>query len=245
MVEPNIVFCSFNHIYDAALHAECPYCKKIKEDQAALSKSLDEDSENVDVLIDEEDADSTELLDIQGDSQDADEDESTELLTQSSDEDESTELLIQETDEDESTELLIPESDEDEETELVNKSRLQERISKTSNKSSKPVLGWLVCNSGRQIGRSYEIVEGKNFIYIDENHVNVLHDSSLMNGVVAELTADVLKNEFYISTKDNREMVINGQVSRNSIIRNYDACEINSVKFVFVELMTEFVNWGI
>ena len=232
MVEPNIVFCSFNHIYDAALHAECPYCKKIKEDQAALSKSLDEDSENVDVVIDEEYEDSTELLDLQGDSKDSDEDESTELL-------------IQETDEDESTELLIPESDEDEETELVNNSGLQKRISKTSNKSSKPVLGWLVCNSGRQIGRSYEIVEGKNFIYIDEDHVNVLYDSSLMNGVIAELTADVLENEFYISTKDSREMIINGQVSRNSIIRNYDACEINSVKFVFVELMTEFVNWGI
>lgn len=232
MVEPNIVFCSFNHIYDMALHAECPYCKKIKEDQAALSKSLDEDSENVDVVIDEEYEDSTELLHIQGVSQDADEDESTELLTQSADEDES-------------TELLIPESDENEVTELVNISGSQDGISKTSNKSSKPVLGWLVCNSGRQIGRSYEIVEGKNFIYIDENHVNILYDSSLMNGVVAEVTADVLKNEFYISTKDSREVVINGQVSRNSIIRNYDACEINSVKFVFVELMTEFVNWGI
>lgn len=232
MVEPNIVFCSFNHIYDAALHAECPYCKKIKEDQAALSKSLDEDSENVVVVIDEENEDSTELLGIQRVSQDTDEDESTELLTQSTDEDESTELLTQYADEDASTELL-------------NKSGSQTRISKNSNKSSKPVLGWLVCNSGRQIGRSYEIVEGQNYIYIDENQVNVLDDSSLLNDIVAELTADVLENEFYISTKDSREMVINGQVSSNSIIRNYDACEINSVKFVFVELMTEFVNWGI
>lgn len=231
MIEPNIIFCSFNHIYDAALHAECPYCKKIKEDQAALSKSLDENPENGDAVIEEEYEDSTELLVDQEVSQDIEEDESTELL-------------IRETDEDESTELLISESDKNEVTELVNKSGLQDGISKTSNKSSKPVLGWLVCNSGRQMGRSYEIVEGKNVIYIDENHVDILYDASSMRGVVAELTADVLKNEFYISAKDSGEVVINGQVSRNSIIRNYDACEINSIKFVFVELKTEFVNWG-
>ena len=128
---------------------------------------------------------------------------------------------------------------------MLNTSGSQDSSHKKGDKSSKPVLGWLVCNSGSQIGRSYEIVEGTNFIHVDEKHVNILCDSSLINDVVAELTADVLNNEFYISTKDSRNVVINGHVSRNGIIRNYDACEIDSVKFVFVELMTEFVNWGI
>lgn len=40
MAEPRIVLCPENHIYDAALYSECPYCKKKVHEQKALAKTL-------------------------------------------------------------------------------------------------------------------------------------------------------------------------------------------------------------
>lgn len=40
MAEPRIVLCPENHIYDAALYSECPYCKKKVSEQKKLAKTL-------------------------------------------------------------------------------------------------------------------------------------------------------------------------------------------------------------
>ena len=36
MAEPKLVFCNNNHIYDAAVDRQCPYCRKIEEEQKKL-----------------------------------------------------------------------------------------------------------------------------------------------------------------------------------------------------------------
>lgn len=233
MVEPNIVFCSFNHIYDAALHAECPYCKKIKAGQEMLNKSLSEDETDESTFVIEDNEDATEIL------------KGKIVIRDDYLEDESTELLALDIDEDESTELLISDSDEENVTDLVVKSIIKVDKTNEGTETSLPTLGWIVCNSGGQIGRSFEVVEGKNFICLDESGVSLRYEFADMSNSIAEVSVDGLKGEFYISAIGKNKVDINGISHSSSIIRNYDVLEINTMKFVFVELMTEFVNWGI
>ncbi len=96
MQEAKIVFCKRNHIYDMALHEECPYCKKIQKEQQELSRSLE--SFGFARAGDEYEDDVTELLHPE-------EDDATELLF-TKEEDDATELLQRDTDEEDKTELL-------------------------------------------------------------------------------------------------------------------------------------------
>lgn len=264
MVEPNIVFCPFNHIYDAALHSECPYCKQIQEEQRALSKSLNMD-EGADIVHEQEDYSEDERTEYITCDTDSDND-ATELLRENAEEDEdSTELLRRESYinsenlEADSTELInsfgrepisdiiVNPDDEDEATELVYK--LPEVDSnpvsdKTTHEDS-PVLGWLVCNSGKQIGRSFEIIAGKNYLCIDNEMLCVKYGEARNDKVSAEIMADDSLGEFSINNQDNYNVYINNQLVKNGIIRNYDTIIIDAMEFVFVELMTEFVKWGI
>lgn len=67
MAEPRIVFCAHNHIYDAALHSECPYCMKIAQGEKELAHIVDDGTDETELLYryDEEDDeyDHTELID--------------------------------------------------------------------------------------------------------------------------------------------------------------------------------------
>lgn len=82
MLEPKIVFCKNNHIYDSAINAECPYCLNIEKEQRMLNKLVaeqgainkkverDEEEEATELIyrissienIDEDDYESTELI---------------------------------------------------------------------------------------------------------------------------------------------------------------------------------------
>lgn len=62
MIEPKIVFCSSNHIFDAAINSECPYCKKIAAEQKALSDTVNGVSRKRIVVADLSDEERTELI---------------------------------------------------------------------------------------------------------------------------------------------------------------------------------------
>jgi len=72
MVNPKIVYCDKNHIYDAAIDKDCPYCKKIEEEHRRLSKIVHESE----WIYENENEEYTELIDYKG----QDEDEYTELI---------------------------------------------------------------------------------------------------------------------------------------------------------------------
>lgn len=78
--EPNIIYCKNNHIYDASLYDECPYCKKVAQGQSKLSQRIGivanhsqssqisiEDEDSTELLMDESNEDATELLDVEED----------------------------------------------------------------------------------------------------------------------------------------------------------------------------------
>ena len=81
MIEPKIVFCKNNHIYDSAINSECPYCLNIEKEQRILNKLVAEQGV-VNIGPTEDNEDATELIDQVGSIENTDEDdyEATELI---------------------------------------------------------------------------------------------------------------------------------------------------------------------
>ena len=160
-------------------------------------------------------------------------------------ENDSTEL-INKSDRDTVLDVVNPD-DEDEATELVYRSSEDDSSStsyQTTHEDS-PVLGWLVCNSGKQIGRSFEIIAGKNYLCINKEILFIKYDDAVNGKIIAEIMADDSSGEFSIKNQESHNVYINNQSVKNEHIRNYDTIIIDAMEFVFVELMTEFVKWGI
>ncbi len=230
MAEPNIVFCSSNHIYDAAIYGECPYCKKISEEQKALSATLGI-SEDVSGVprhwAGQNPEDFTELLD--------DKDDSTELL----EEEDHTELL----EEEDHTELISTgyedlNEDEEDHTELLNSSTGQ-----SMNLESNYVIGWLVFRNGIQKGNCLEIRESINYLYSCEDKI-IISESDLKKGICLAAISKT-NDTFTVHPYHDVKCGTNGvQLNKDVVFRNYDLLTINDYKFTFVELLTEFVDWS-
>lgn len=222
MVEPNIVFCEKNHIYDAAIHSVCPYCLKIVEEQKALSKTIfNEIGNSFDCLNDE----STEMIFSNLDQAD----DCTELLQREDETDECTELLQQEIvdDDEECTELINYKQDinEPEQSEILDKNM--------------PLIGWLVCVSSNNshFCRSFEIVSGENFLR-EKNGVITLSNDDIGEGeLIARIIYNNLDRKIELSSTGKASCLVNEVLGESHTLNNYDKIIINSLHYVFVEFM--------
>lgn len=224
MRDPKIVFCPNNHIYDESIYSECPYCRKIAEDQSALSKSLGDIGISIDDSIDRED-DSTELLHNNPDEEDS---ESTELIRRDK---EKEDFLGQE-----------------EETELLQNTNMSDTQNETKNvracEASNLVLGWLVSIGGSSKGRSYEISEGTTYIYKTVNGFEITRQGDSKKFELARIQRDIESRLFKINPSDGVAFKVNGRNFSESWVHSYDTIACDEYMFLFVELITAFVEWG-
>ena len=143
MEGPRIVFCDNSHIYDASIYSECPYCKKITEDQELLSSSVS----GMRSVSNDQSNNRKKYWDASSEYEDG-----TELIQHNR----------YETDDQDETELLSKETDE--RTELL---RHQSQIKADFREKNicgieQYVLGWLVCLKGNNKGKSFEILSNSN-----------------------------------------------------------------------------------
>ena len=266
MAEPRIVFCPSNHIYDAAIYNECPYCKKIQEEQNALSKNIGLDNQqeisdlsslsgevmdgdsDTELIVDVEDA--TELIRAEAE-------DSTKLLRHdmTDGEEDATELLRRDVTngEEDATELLRHDVTESENKDAANRTIFEgnEAESNDTQYSMEAfrdscdnfVLGWLVFRNGQQKGNSIIIRQRPNYIYESNGTVFVSEHSDRKGKLMAVISKQ--KDDFVIHPCQDMKCGTNGIVGiKDQILRNYDLLSVEQHKFTFVELLTEFVDWG-
>lgn len=217
MADPKIVFCSNNHIYDEAIYEECPYCSKIAESQRALNKLVS----NLKSTKSEADVS----------------DEHTELLRVGD--------TISEEESDEHTELLFVQEGEktasEEYTELL-KEEVKDEISPCATAY---VIGWLVCKDGTDKGRSFEIVEGKNYIIKNETGILITPFIDKQEQEIGKIYKDLDSGDFiFESVNEGHNIMNNGNLYGRKIIRPYDTVVLAGNNYLFVELITEFIEWG-
>ncbi|MBR5515670.1 MAG: hypothetical protein IKU52_05660 [Clostridia bacterium] len=242
MATPKIIFCEHNHIYDSAIYDECPYCKKISEEQKELNKSIENvksDNEETELLrpvsnqndVDDEE-EATELLKSEDNEDDDDDEYATELLKTEDEEDDGTE---------EETELLKVTEPEPETEEPVQEEISVQAILDKCDTVNGCVIGWLVCRNEAQRGRSLELTE-EECCLTDSNGVLSVSENKTDDALA---TLSRSGEHLLVTCKDSIRHSVNGVFSeKDMLIHNYDVITIDKYKFVYVELLKEFADWG-
>lgn len=109
-----------------------------------------------------------------------------------------------------------------------------------------PVVGWLVCLTGKEKGRDYRIHADNNFIGRSERmDICIKGDETVSRENQAVLTYDTLKNTFRFSPGDGRSIVrVNKEaVYQTTEIKIYDKLTIGNTELLFVPLCGENFEW--
>lgn len=109
-----------------------------------------------------------------------------------------------------------------------------------------PVVGWLVCIKGKDIGKDYRLLARVNSIgRSEENDVCIRGDKTISSRSHAKLAYDPRNNQFTIIAGDGANInYLNGQpIYAPSQLKSYDIVDLGESSFLFVPLCGEYFKW--
>ena len=109
-----------------------------------------------------------------------------------------------------------------------------------------PVVGWLVCVSGKEKGRDYRIHSDNNFIGRSERmDICIRGDETISRENHAIISYDSQDKIFYFSPGDGRSIVrYNGKAIFQTVeLKNHDRILIGKTELIFVPLCDAAFNW--
>lgn len=110
-----------------------------------------------------------------------------------------------------------------------------------------PVVGWLVCVKGNNIGRDYRLVAGRNFVgRALEMDVCIKGDNSVSRSSHAIVVYDPRSNVFLAQPGDAKELFyINGELILSPTKLNaLDKMSLGETVLMFVPLCCEEFDWS-
>ena len=110
-----------------------------------------------------------------------------------------------------------------------------------------PPVGWLVCLTGKHIGKDYRIFAGKNSIgRTADNAIALSDETSVSREKHAWVIFEPRKQEFYLKSGDESGLVYLNDENVFDIapLHTGDVLELGEVKMVFVELCGEKFSWN-
>lgn len=110
-----------------------------------------------------------------------------------------------------------------------------------------PVVGWLVCTDGPDMGHDYHIKAGINEIGREadpEVDIVIRGDNLISPRYHAEIQYDPEENVFYLIQKKNEAVMINGvKVKRPTRLNPYDTIQLGDTSLLFVPLCSDKFQW--
>lgn len=109
-----------------------------------------------------------------------------------------------------------------------------------------PVVGWLVCIKGPQMGRDYRILSEKNFIGRSEDmQIQILGDNKIARRNHAIVAYDPLKRTTLILPGDSQGLVYlnNDAIYTPVELSPYDVIQLGNSQFLFIPLCGEHFEW--
>lgn len=110
-----------------------------------------------------------------------------------------------------------------------------------------PVVGWLVCEDGKEKGRDYRIHTDNNFIGRGEKmDICIRGDETISRENHAIVSYDSQEKIFYFSPGDGRSIVrLNDKaIFQTMELKAYDRVTIGKTKLLFVPLCGPDFEWG-
>lgn len=114
------------------------------------------------------------------------------------------------------------------------------------NKTSEPVVGWLVAISGVHLGESFQLYVGKNTIGRSEGNKVVLRlDQSVSRENHATIIYEPKRREFFLQSGNSDGLIYlnDSFVNGSQIIKEKDTLEIGSSKLIFIPLCGTDFSW--
>ncbi len=109
-----------------------------------------------------------------------------------------------------------------------------------------PVVGWLVCISGSNYGRSFSLYTGKNFIGRSPKHdVYLKGDNSVSRSVHAIVTYEPRQGQFYAQSGDSHSLLyVNDEVVLEPVkLNDHDRLSLGETILCFVPFCDERFSW--
>lgn len=109
-----------------------------------------------------------------------------------------------------------------------------------------PVVGWIVCIKGKNVGKDYRLLARINTIGRgEENDVCIKGDKTISGRTHAKLAYDTRNNQYMIIPGEGANIsYLNGQpIYAPSRLESYDIIDFGESSFLFVPLCTEFFKW--
>ncbi len=109
-----------------------------------------------------------------------------------------------------------------------------------------PVVGWLVCVSGKEKGRDYRIHTDNNYVGRSEKmDICIRGDETISRENQAIITYDATDKNYYFSPGDGRSIVrVNDKAIFQTVeLKAYDKLVIGKTELVFMPLCGEKFEW--
>ena len=109
-----------------------------------------------------------------------------------------------------------------------------------------PVVGWLVCIVGPQIGRDYKLISEKNFIgRAEDMHVQILGDNKIARRNHASIAYDPLTRKSTLIPGDSSELVYlnNTAIYQPQELSQHNVLQFGNSKFIYIPLCGEHWEW--
>lgn len=110
-----------------------------------------------------------------------------------------------------------------------------------------PVVGWLVCVQGKEIGKDYRLFGQINTIGRgDSMDVCIKGDNTISNKNHARLSYSEKNNRFHLIPAESKNIIlVNGEeVFSPTILNAYDVIDFGKSQFIFVPFCSENFKWN-
>ena len=109
-----------------------------------------------------------------------------------------------------------------------------------------PVVGWLVCVSGVNKGRAYDLHQGRNFIgRSHEMDVHIIGDNTVSRSSHAIVVYDPRSNIYLAQPGDSKELFyLNNELILNPTkLKAHDELMVGNTKLMFIPLCDDDFHW--
>ena len=110
-----------------------------------------------------------------------------------------------------------------------------------------PVAGWLVCIGGKQLGKDFKIVTGRNSVGRNSsNYIHLENEESVSREKHAWIFYEPRKRQFYVQPGESSGLtyVNDDTVLESRQLKHGDILEFGDTKFIFIPLCSDGFTWN-
>lgn len=113
------------------------------------------------------------------------------------------------------------------------------------DKGCDPVVGWLVCMSGKEKGRDYRLNAGRNFLGRDAaNSIAIVEDETVNRQNQCSIIYEPVKSEFILLAGQSGDILVDGcPVRENIVLKGEEEIQIGGGTYIFIPFCKEGRRW--